>query len=122
MSTEVPTQEGKIVTTLLICGLLLLGAVAIPTLAYIGILMPANETIATWLQRSGSIMVFLALLSEYMLFTIHGLIYMSGICDEHLWPMRIKYGKLHTALSLTSFTAAAIGTIIWGYGDLINFS
>jgi hypothetical protein len=122
MSEEVPTQEGKIVSTLLLSFVFLIGTAALPYLTLEGLIMPESETSSTWFQRSGSIMVLLALTSEYMLFSIHKLVYMTGIWDEHLWPMRIKYGKPHTVLSLVSFMAAAVGTIIWGYGDLIEYS
>lgn len=80
--------------------------------------MPRTETIDTWFQRSGSIVVFISLFSEYLIFSIHKLVFMTGIYGEHLWPMRLKYGKIYTLLSLLSFCGAAFGTVIWGYGDI----
>lgn len=118
MSEKVEPQEGKIFTHTIFSGVLVFLAFLVPVLALLIDFRPEGEALASWFQRSGSISVFFALFSEYLLFSISGLIYMTGIWDEHEWPMRLKYGRPHSFLSFFSFIAAIWGTAIWGYGDL----
>jgi hypothetical protein len=80
---------------------------------------PQGETQSTWFQRSGSITVFIALFSEYLLFIINKAIFPTGIWGEDKWPMRLKYGKKSKTLSFLFLFSAALGTVIWGYGDLL---
>ncbi|MBQ0761395.1 MAG: hypothetical protein KBT78_01015 [Marinobacter psychrophilus] len=97
---------------------LLLIAALIPFLATVEALRPEAEDTALWFQRSGSLTVLFAVLSEFRLQTVDEHINPRGIWDSFQENMKQKYSRKHFLLSAISVLLAIIGTIIWGYGDL----
>ena len=97
---------------------LLLIATLTPFLATAEALRPEAEDAALWFQRSGSLTVLFAVLSEFRLQTVDGHINPRGIWDSFQEKMKQKYSRKHFLLSAVSVLVAIIGTIIWGYGDL----
>ncbi|RLA80878.1 MAG: hypothetical protein DRG78_10110 [Epsilonproteobacteria bacterium] len=78
------------------------------------------DMIASWFQRSGSIMVVLALLSDISATTIDRLI----IARDHSFlycNMYIEQEYKYTLnfIKYLSYFIVTIGTLIWGYGDLL---
>lgn len=89
-----------------------------PILSIICPVMPEGETQAEWFQRSGSLMVVIAILIELRLITI----------QEYFDPLNVKYTvpiDLPRALHISYGVIVTIntliiiaGTLIWGYGDI----
>lgn len=82
-------------------------------------LMPDKENLASWFQRSGSIMVVLAVWAEFKLLAIEGYISPSGTAYVVPFDTPAYFKTLYKVVSVTLVVAIIIGTVIWGYGDLL---
>ncbi|MFT6655290.1 MAG: hypothetical protein ACJAWI_002063 [Marinomonas primoryensis] len=79
---------------------------------------PEGEALATWFQRSGSILVVITVFCEFKLLKI------SSSVDPG--ESTITYGhnvgdlqlKCYRFLSSSVLFLAIVGTLIWGYGDI----
>lgn len=113
--------EKEVTNRIWLCGLLLIPALAAPIFAYYGFLMPDSELQGVWFQRSGSIAVIIAIFSELLLAKLNsypGL--QSSLKDignygDPIWFHLFFYKLVY----FTAGLIAVIGTIIWGYGDLL---
>jgi hypothetical protein len=100
---------------------------ALPVFAWNGVLQYDADT-ATWFQRTGSIVVLLAVWIEYMLFRVDRLcnpISGNGVTYQdmaHRDALAIKYNRGISHYKLVVAAIAVTGTIIWGYGDIIRAS
>ena len=96
---------------------LIVGAL-IPICTLIISWQPEGESLATWFQRSGSILVVITVFCEFKLLKISSLVdpgetvvtYGNNVSDSHK--------KLYRFLSSLVLFLAIIGTLIWGYGDI----
>lgn len=103
---------------LLYCFPLLLVSISVPFLSIYGVLIPENEQLSAWFQRSGSLSVLFAALTEYKLFKLHGHFYPTGLLPEDAYRFRQKYGAIYTSYNILAAVMVLVGTFIWGYGDL----
>jgi hypothetical protein len=100
---------------------LLLVAFAIPFLC-LG--MPAwalaYETNSTWFQRSGSLVVLFAALSEFLLLKTYD--YISPSEAAYVVPFDTPkwYKTLYNVIAVAGVFLLVAGTLIWGYGDYIH--
>jgi hypothetical protein len=81
---------------------------------------PSSETLNIWFQRSGAITVVLSLLAEIKSNSIEKI----AIVKEHTFlycNMYLKscYEFKVKIINYSTYLVVAIGTIIWGYGDLL---
>jgi hypothetical protein len=81
--------------------------------------MPENETLFTWFQRSGSAIVVFGLLAEARAVNCFFILNPAGFGDIGINEARAKYLKYPAALNISSFSIIALGTLIWGYGDIL---
>jgi hypothetical protein len=79
--------------------------------------MPAEETMASWFQRSGSIVVVLSIWVQFKLFCIQTYLDSDAYCIPIAVP--IWYFSAYKYISNTTVFVMLCGTVIWGYGDLI---
>jgi hypothetical protein len=95
--------------------LLLIGAIGLVIW-----LKPDNQDSATWFARSGSLLVVLAVASEILLGRIQREVFQENSNGLYC---QIYIEKRFTVQARVSqwfdWTIGVIGTIIWGYGDLI---
>uniref|UniRef100_U1KRN0 Uncharacterized protein n=1 Tax=Pseudoalteromonas citrea DSM 8771 TaxID=1117314 RepID=U1KRN0_9GAMM len=89
-------------------------------LGWFGVFKPNTEGLDVWFQRSGSITVVFALLCEFKLFPVNNSLYISRIHFNDFSQLKEKYGLLHNILSMIALILMILGTIIWGYGDLLR--
>ncbi len=80
---------------------------------------PLTETNASWFQRSGSAVVIIAAFAEYLLFKTYDYISPSEAAlfvpfDTPKW-----YKKIYNIASGVAHIVLIVGTVIWGYGDVI---
>jgi len=117
--------ERSIGKELLIVIILLLLSVVIPVCAWFGIFQQ-DRGASLWFQRSGSIMVLFAVWAEYDLFKIHELTKPMSDGGEtyqdevHKGVLVTKYRNVLKVINIVSTTLVILGTVIWGYGDLIR--
>lgn len=103
---------------LLISAFFLLIALIIPFLAISGVLMPEYEKVNTWFQRSGSLTVIFAAISEVIAFSVVTKLEPSGTRGDQFYKFKGKYGVFVKALKVSALLVIMIGTFVWGYGDI----
>ncbi len=87
--------------------------------------MQYDPKIEIWFQRSGSMMVLFAVWVEFKLFTMAN--FTSPVSEKGLTigdtieggELKLKYGGVITTLKYIAAALALMGTLIWGYGDII---
>ena len=85
--------------------------------AFFGVAKPDHEASAIWFQRGGSIAVFIAIFSEYKSQTSFRVL--SGVEPMDMQAWKRNYLYIFNKLKVLSLLVGLIGTIVWGYGDLI---
>lgn len=110
-------RNKEIMAELLQCIPLYALAIVVAIAAYNSILIPCEEKPEIWFQRSGSIVVLLAVWIEYKLIKINGDVNPSGASYSQLQELNTKYGTAHKVASYLVAVLAISGTFIWGYGD-----
>lgn len=94
--------------------------VAIVIIALLMLLKPVSEDWGKWFQRSGSIIVVLAILAEIKIKNIERTVFSPNpwgvYCEIYIEK---KFSSLCKTFGRLTWLAAAIGTVIWGYGDVI---
>lgn len=81
---------------------------------------PKNETAASWFQRSGSLVVILAAYAEYILFKTYDYISPSEAAYAVPFDVPSWYKHFYNVVSGVALTLLVVGTVIWGYGDLLH--
>jgi hypothetical protein len=112
-------NKNRIRKELLHCILFIAIAILIPFVSLYWDCRPQNESIGTWFQRSGSFMVLLAVLVEYKLFSINGDVNPNGVISVEQGELSEKFGRWHKVSTYLAVLLAILGTLIWGYGDLL---
>lgn len=80
---------------------------------------PENIDLGNWFSRSGAAMVVLSLLAEANALKIFNIFHPSGFVDISFKDFEEKFNKWPALLNKIAFTLIAIGTLIWGYGDIL---
>tara|TARA_R110002073_G_scaffold299249_2_gene466159 strand:- start:3681 stop:4103 length:423 start_codon:yes stop_codon:yes gene_type:complete len=116
-------SEQKITSALLWGGFFIFLAVLLPILLVkFPEAKPETESIATWFQRSGSIMVILAIWLELKMHSISGYMNVDEsvvVINEFPTDAVKRYNLCYKIAMIVGFFIAVIGSIIWGYGDLL---
>lgn len=94
-------------------------AVAIPVCALFLPVRPSGESLGVWFQRSGSVMTVLCLVLELKVFSLYGRLFPSGFVDKGFNEFKAKYLPVYKGLTIILLFLTAVGTVIWGYGDLL---
>lgn len=106
-----------------LCGawLMLAVAVASPIAAALGFMRPEGEGLSAWLQRSGAITTVLSLLAlETLAFANSRIIPpKGGYGDVHKLALAPIYEPEIEALRVAAIIFTILGTLLWGYGDLL---
>ena len=100
-------------------------SILVPIFAWLGI-FSLNEPAEIWFQRSGSLVVCSSLYAEIILLKIrdrnrpisNGNKTFLDLANEGV--LRNKYDKKMDCYQKITYLPLFIGTIIWGYGDLIR--
>ncbi len=113
-------EERPIVQRTLLFGIasIVIGVI-LPVLAIEISIRPDGEQLNTWFQRSGSIMVIVAVWAEVKLSSIHHMLNPTGLITSECGTLRKEYGTYYTLIVWLVALVAAAGTLIWGYGDLL---
>lgn len=85
-----------------------------------------DENAGAWFQRSGCLTVLFSALAEYIIFIIRDLL--DPIGDEGYsyqdnadgGYLKANYRKMLNFSSFISIALLVMGTLIWGFGDLIR--
>jgi uncharacterized membrane protein YhaH (DUF805 family) len=99
---------------------LCLCAVMPPLLSLPGGLRPDAahaDTPGQWFERSGAVMTAFAVFAQFRAGGLAAMI--AGGTFAESWQAYHKYKHYQTALAVLSLVLVVIGTVIWGYGDLL---
>ena len=66
----------------------------------------------SWFQRSGSLIVVLGVVCESK--------HVQMVLSENLGAMGDTYKFKHKFINHAGFIIALVGTVIWGYGDIVS--
>jgi di/tricarboxylate transporter len=99
-------------------GIFIFLAICAPILAYFLPWRPEGLSLSNWFSRSGAAMVVLSLLAEANAIKVFNIFNPSGFARRGINEFRAKYYDWPSAMNRTAFTLIAIGTLIWGYGDI----
>lgn len=94
-------------------------SVALPMLSITGVIKPENESIGDWFSRSGSTVVVFALYAEARAVRMLSVINQGGMVDLTHEATRRKYFFQIRCFNILALSLIVIGTIIWGYGDIV---
>ena len=94
-------------------------ALVTPIVAYFCPLRPPSESLTVWFQRSGAAMVVFALVAESKAISIYNILNPSGFVTVGFDEVEKEFKNRPALFNKISFLIIAIGTLIWGYGDLI---
>lgn len=80
-----------------------------------------------WLSRSGSMMVLLSVMSNYILLQDRDTYHSEKLQEYESAGQVVDFSKIHPSrahqyLEFMSQISVIIGTVIWGYGDLFILS
>ena len=111
------------ITSALWWGLILIILAILPPILTITVpeAKPESESISTWFQRSGSIMVILAIWVELKMLSINKYmnLHEAVVATSDFPELKVQRCKpYYKAMMFFAFVIAIIGTAIWGYGDL----
>jgi hypothetical protein len=113
-------EERPIVKRALIFGVVsVVVGVMLPILTIVLPWRPEGEPVESWFQRSGSVMVIVAVWAEVKLSGIYSALNPTGWITEDGDVLRNEYGSYYKWIVGLVAVVAVVGTLIWGYGDLI---
>ena len=81
-------------------------------------LNPPNANINYWFQRGGSVAVLLSALVEYQLLKVNPDINYAKSAFAAETEYKERYGRIFGFAMYLATGTFAIGTLIWGYGDI----
>ena len=99
---------------------LLVAALATPLVAAFGPWLPAGESRAIWIQRSGAVTTLFSFMAGAMAVFTSGQLYTPGFFGDAVKLHVLKDFRLRFRIAEAAvFLLSLAGTVIWGYGDLI---
>lgn len=100
--------------------LLIASAIFAPLYSWLGSWMPASESKAVWIQRSGAITTLFSFMAGAMIVFSSGRLHTPGhFADANRYPILQEFRWLFGLAESLIFVLSIVGTIIWGYGDLL---
>ena len=89
--------------------LLLISALVVAAAAYTGLFNPRPDEPGAWFSRSGALITILAIFAEQIISKMFARMH-NGIQPKVRWPIYPR---------ACAFALIILGTIVWGYGDLL---
>jgi hypothetical protein len=81
--------------------------------------MAQPDTPGQWFERSGAVMTVFSVFAQFKAGSVATMIE-GGMFEESREAYR-KYKPYQTVAAVVSLVLVVIGTVIWGYGDLLFF-
>ena len=94
-------------------------AIAAPLIALTDWLKPMDDPSAIWFQRSGAVTTVFSLLTGAVISSILNRLLPRGMTDLNIEVIRGRFQIRFDYIEWASLLATIVGTVIWGYGDLI---
>ncbi len=81
--------------------------------------LPSEVDLPQWFQRSGSLVIVLAIVAESSAIAIYNILNPSGLVSTSFEEVNNQYGSLPNKYTKIALLLIGLGTLIWGYGDLL---
>jgi len=94
-------------------------AVAAPMFSWHGLFLPVSDKPEIWFQRSGAITTIFSLFAGAGTASVLGALLPRGLTDLKLEAAREVFEVSFRHIERFAFWLTVVGTVIWGYGDLI---
>ncbi|MEX1215726.1 hypothetical protein [Saccharospirillum sp.] len=107
---------GKLIA---IAALLLVLGVIPTSLALILDWQPEGDSPGVWFQRSGSILVVFSVLADAILASLFTSLFPGSQTVVLTDDDAVSLKPLYTIVSIFAVVFTVVGTVIWGYGDLL---
>ncbi|WP_110812368.1 MULTISPECIES: hypothetical protein [unclassified Pseudomonas] len=104
------------------CGVtaLLLIALAVPALSFLEAARPSGESLGVWFQRSGAITTVFSMFAAATNKVLVDRLHVPGTWGDDDGLAVLEGFKVRLAVAnKLSFGLIVIGTVVWGYGDVI---
>ncbi len=112
-----PEHERSIRRAILWAFVFCLCAVTPPLLSLMGSFRPQAEQPGQWFERSGAVMTAFAVFAQFKASTIATMI--AGSTFAESWEAYRRYKWAQILVAGLSLVLVVVGTVIWGYGDLL---
>jgi len=112
-------HENKIRDACLYLELFLLLAMIATFVPLFGVFKPAGETLGVWWQRGGAPTVVFALLAQNRAHYLGLLLTPGSFTSKEMESLRLKYRARHRIGDGFALGLTVLGTVVWGYGDLL---
>lgn len=99
---------------------LLLVAVAVPAMSFVEAARPIGEPLGVWFQRSGAITTVFSMFAAALIRVLVARLHVPGTWGDDDGGAVLDQFKVRLDLvNRMSFSLIIIGTVVWGYGDVI---
>jgi hypothetical protein len=112
-----PAYETRVRRAFLWAFMLCLCAVIPPLLSLAGMFRPPAEPPGQWFERSGAVMTVFAVFAQFKANSIATMI--AGGTFGESWEAYRKYKGTLAWVAGLSLVLVVLGTVVWGYGDLL---
>jgi hypothetical protein len=112
-----PAYEKRVRRVILWAFGLCLCAVIPPLLSLVGMFRPQAEPPGQWFERSGAVMTVFAVFAQFKANSIAAMI--AGGTFGESWELYHKYKRHQAVAAALSLVLVVLGTVVWGYGDLL---
>jgi cellobiose-specific phosphotransferase system component IIC len=112
-----PTYEKRVRRAIAWAFVLCLCAAIPPLLSLVGSFRPQAEPPGQWFERSGAVMTAFAVFAQFRASGIATLI--AGGTFGESWEAYYKYKRHQAVAAALSLVLVVLGTVVWGYGDLL---
>lgn len=100
--------------------LLIVIAIAAPLYAMFGQWTPAGESRSIWVQRSGAVTTLFSFIAAGMSVFTSGRLHTPGFFgDKNRIVILVEFRSRFQFAETLIFILSIIGTVLWGYGDLL---
>ncbi|MCG7568533.1 hypothetical protein MHM89_01205 [Pseudoalteromonas sp. CNC9-20] len=114
MSIKTDYYDKKIRKSLGLILLMFIASLVVLTGAYCGLIKPDTEPTSIWFQRAGSLVTLMAIACDLFLYRSP-----QGFADLGEINSLKNNGSLIILSRVIVVIMPVIGTLVWGYGDLI---
>jgi hypothetical protein len=113
-----PKQEKLVKRTLFRAYFFCVLAAIIPCLlSLLPYFKPVAETPNLWFQRSGALMTAFSVFSQVTASNLYNMIQGGAFAES--WGLFYRYKNSQRAVNIISTVLIIVGTLIWGYGDIL---
>ena len=104
----------------LVVVILIAASISAPIYAYFGNWLPIGEKREIWIQRSGAVTTLFSFMAASMIVFTSGRLHTPGFFGSQVkLEILVEFKNYFRVAEALIFVLSIIGTVVWGYGDII---